>query len=167
MLARLSVPFVDASAGQLTWGLVPATGPPLARISVSLRGADVDLTVLGASHQVMARVGEVTCVEAVTCGGIGLSPLPRRAARDLPGLRYSVSSSVERLDPETFTGRARRLREDLGPEPRALVGSFPGHPDALTALLARADGEGVVWQTWHAYPLTGELVLTTTRLGRR
>ena len=168
MLARISVPFADACAGQLSWSLAPAAARPLAAISVSLEGATVRLAVLGASHQVEARLpGTAACVESVTCDGAGPPFFPGAEERDLEGLRYRFSSLVERLDDDAFAARARRLRLRLGPDPRALVASFPGHPDALTGLVARSDGRGVAWRTWHAYPLTGELVRTSTRLSRR
>lgn len=168
MLARLTVPFADACAGQLTWSLAPAAASPLAAISVALDGAIVRLSVLGASHQVEASLpGAAACVESVTCDGAGPPFFPGAEERHLGGLHYRFSSSVERLDDTAFASYARRLRLRLGPDPRALVASFPGHPDALTGLVARVDGRGVGWRTWHAYPVTGELVRTSTRLGRR
>ena len=168
MLARLTVPFADASAGQLTWSLAPADVSPLAAISVALDGAVVRLAVLGSSHQVEASLpGAAACVESVTCDGAGPAFFPGAEERDLEGLHYRFSSRVERLDDRAFAARARRLRLRLGPDPRALIASFPGHPDALTGLVARVDGRGVAWRTWHAYPRTGELVRTATRLARR
>lgn len=168
MLARIAVPFADACAGQLTWALAPATAPPLATLSVALDGAVVRLAVLGASHQVEASLpGAVACVESVTCEGGDPPFFPGAQERDLGGLFYRFSSRVERFDDAAFAACARRLRLRLSPDPRALVASFPGHPDALTGLVARVDGRGVAWRTWHAYPLTGELVRTSTRLARR
>ena len=168
MLARLTVPFADVCAGQLTWSLGPADADPLAAISVALDGAVVRLSVLGASHQVEANLpGAAACVESVTCGGAGPPFFPGAEERDLGGLRYRFSSRVEHFAEEDFATRARRLRLRLTPDPRALVASFPGHPDALTGLVARVDGRGVAWRTWHAYPLSGELVRTSTRLARR
>lgn len=165
MHARLTVPFADASAGQLHWGLAAAGAPPLAAIAVVCGSATVSLAVLGASHQVEARLdGASVCVESVTCQSGGVWPLPKVTERDLGGFQYRFSSVVERLGGDVLSARARALRCRLGPEPDALVASFPGHPDALTAVAARPEGPGVAWETWHAYPTTGELVRTVTRL---
>ena len=168
MFAQLTVPFADVRAGELSWALSPAATPPLAAITVTVDGAVLRLAVLGASHQVEARLpGAPACVESVTCHGSGLTPLPGAAERDLGALRYRFSSLVEPLDEETFAARVRALRLRLASDPRALVASFPGHPDALTGLVAQAEPRGVSWRTWHAYPLTGELVRTSTRLAWR
>ena len=61
------------------------------------------------------------------------------------------------------------LRADLADDPYALVGVFPGDPDAVTALAVRpAPPAGAVrWRTWHAYPQTNELVLTETMVALR
>ncbi len=167
MQARLTVPFADSSAGQLTWVLSPAAAPALASISVVVGRAVLRLSVLGASHQVDARLaGSAWCVESVTCEGGGLSPLPDLVERDLGGLQYRFESSVARLSEQGFATRARELRRRLAADRRALVASFPGHPDAVTALAAAAHRDGVGWRTWHAYPATRELVRTTTRLVR-
>lgn len=168
MHARLTVPFADASAGQLGWGLFPAATSPLATIAVRFGTATLHLAVLGASHQVEARLdGASPCFESVTCEGGGLSPLPCAAERDLEGLHYRFSTVVERLCEAAFSARADALRARLAPDPQALVASFPGHADALTGVAARRHGPGVAWSTWHAYPATGELVRTSTWLAPR
>jgi len=168
VFAKLTVPFADVRAGELTWALSPAATPPLAAISVVVDGAVLRLAVLGASHQVEAQLpGAPACVESVTCDGVGLTPLPGAAERDLGPLHYRFSSVVEPLDEEAFSSRIRALRLRLVSDSRALVASFPGHPDALTGLVAQAGPRGVAWRTWHAYPLTGELVRTSTRLAWR
>jgi hypothetical protein len=168
VFAQLTVPFVDVCAEKLTWALTPAATRPLAAISVTVDGAALRLAVLGASHQVEARLpGAPPCVESVTCHGSGLTPLPGAAERDLGPLHYRFSSLVEPLDEDAFTARVRALRLRLASDPRALVASFPGHPDALTGLVAQGNPRGVAWRTWHAYPLTGELVRTSTRLAWR
>ena len=168
MLARLTVPFADVRAGHLTWALAAAGTRPMATISVVVAGTDVTLIVLGASHQVEAHLpGAEPCVESVACGDAGRPPLPDTAGCDLGTLRYRFRSRVQRLEEDVFTTRACELRSRLAPDPLALVASFPGHSHALTGLVVRADSRGVAWQTWHAYPVTGELVHTSTQLVRR
>jgi hypothetical protein len=168
VLARLTVPFADASAGQLSWDLSPATGPALAAMSVVVGEATLRLAVLGASHQVDAQLGGVPlCVESVTCETGGRSPLPKRAERAIGGVHYRFTSRVERLDEEALSARAHALRCRLATDPHALVASFPGYHDALTGVAARSHSAGVRWRTWHAYPATGELVRTSTTVVRR
>lgn len=165
MLAHLSVPYVDVSAGDLCWALAAPSGlPPLATVDVALRSATVRLTVLGASHEVVASMGPVTCTEVVACGMSWGGPLPSSATRRLAGLQYRIASTVLRLDAGELARRTRNLRARLAEDGQALVAAFPGHAEAVTALAVRGDERRVEWRTWHAYPLTGELVLTTTRL---
>ncbi|MEJ3743404.1 DUF2617 family protein [Actinomycetes bacterium KLBMP 9797] len=145
MLVRLDVPYADSTAGDLSFALGLPVLPALHTLRLS---ATLELRLLGASHQVVA--GDL--VETVAC-------LPGRAPHlppsvDDPGYRFAAT--VERLDRTV----AAALWRDLVRDPRALVGVFPGDPDAVTAL--RADDHG--WQTWHAYPQTGELVVTRTVL---
>lgn len=165
MLAQLSVPYVDASAGDLCWALAPDTGlAALAGVDVALGSARVRLNVLGASHEVVAAIGGATCTEVVACGVGAGGPLPSSATRELGGLVYRITSTVLRLDAGTLAGRTRHLRARLAADERALVASFPGHSGAVTALAVAGDERGLEWRTWHAYPLSGELVLTATRL---
>ncbi len=165
MLARLAVPFADSSATDLSWGLSPAAGPPLVAISVVVGAVELRLGILGASHQVDARLsGSTICVESLTCQGRARSPVPDMAERDLGHFHYRFRSRIEHMHEDALSLRAEVLRQRLAPDPRALIASFPGHPDAVTGLAARAHGRGVAWRTWHAYPGTGELVRTSTRL---
>lgn len=165
MLAQLSVPYVDVSARDLCWALGAATGlPALAGVDVRLGSAHVRLNVLGASHEVVASIGGATCTEVIACGVGAGRPLPSSAARELGGLRYRMTSTVLRLQAAELAGRTHVLRERLGTEGQALVASFPGHAEAVTALAVAGDERRLEWCTWHAYPLTGELVITATRL---
>jgi hypothetical protein len=54
----------------------------------------------------------------------------------------------------------------LARDPDALVGVFPGLPNAFTGIRCRAIGAVLSWETWHAYPQTGELVRTKSALVR-
>lgn len=165
MLAELSVPYVDACAGDLCWALGAATGvPPLAGVDVRLGAARVRLNVLGASHEVVASIGGATCTEVVACGVGAGRPLPSSATSAVGDLQYRMTSTVLRLDAGALAGRAHGLRNRLATEDGALVASFPGHAEAVTALAVSGDERRLEWRTWHAYPLTGELVVTATRL---
>lgn len=168
MLADLAVPYVDVSAADLSWALSPAGLPALAGIDVVVGSASVRLTVLGASHEVVVRTASsATCTEVIACGVAGGTPVPASATRDLPGLRYAFTSMVLRMDGGALARRTDALRSRLALDDRALVASFPGHAEAVTALAVRGGGGGLQWRTWHAYPATGELVVTATRLSAR
>ena len=166
MLAQLAVPYVDVSAADLSWALAAAGLPPLATVDLAVGTASVRLTVLGASHEVVASLGEATCTEAIACGVPG-GPLPPSATRDVPGLRYRFSSTVLELPPDELAAHTRRLRSRLAPDPWGLVAAFPGHPEAVTALAVRGHGAALRWRTWHAYPRSGELVVTSTQVRPR
>jgi hypothetical protein len=163
VLARLAVPYVDVAAADLCWSLDAVGLAPLATVEVPVGRASVRLAVLGASHQVVATLGAATCAEAVACGVPG-APLPGSAWRDLAGLRYRFTSTVLHLTPAELAGRTERLRTELAADARALVAAFPGHAEAVTALAVRGHGPGVRWRTWHAYPRTGELVVTASHV---
>lgn len=146
---RLDTPYADTTAGDLSFAL----GLPELPALHTLRLPGLELRLLGASHQVVwTTVDGERLVETVAC-------LPGRdphlpPAMDGPG--YAFTSRVEPL-------AHAPLWRDLAADPRALVGLFPGDPDAVTALRAEERG----WRTWHAYPQTGELVTTQTWLGDR
>ena len=165
MLAQLSVPYVDVAARDLCWALGVPTGlRPLAGVDVRLGATRVRLNVLGASHEVVASIGGATCTEVVACGVAAGRPLPPSATSELGGLQYRMTSTVLRMDAAELAGRIRGLRDRLGTQEQALVASFPGHAEAVTALAVWGDDRRLGWRTWHAYPLTGELVITATRL---
>ncbi len=164
MLADLAVPYVDVSAADLSWALCAAGMPALASVDVALGSASVRLTVLGASHEVVVRMASTTCTEVIACGVAGGAPLPASVTRNLPGVRYAFTSTVLRMDGAALAGRTAALRSRLALDDQALVASFPGHAEAVTALAVRSGGEGLRWRAWHAYPATGELVMTATRL---
>lgn len=145
---RLDTPYADTTAGDLSFALGL---PELPALHV-LRLPGLELRLLGASHQVVwtAADGE-RCVETVAC----LPGHDPHLPSTMDGAGYRFESTVERLGPPIW--------DELAADPRALVGVFPGDPNAVTAL--RAEGRG--WRTWHAYPQTGELVTTRTWLGDR
>jgi hypothetical protein len=89
------------------------------------------------------------------------------AAREQPAgaHRYAFTSLVTPLTAEAAAAVCARVAQDA----HGLVGIFGEDPDAFTALRAAPErcsggGDGVAWETWHAYPQSGELVLTTGRV---
>lgn len=159
MRTRIATTFADTRAADLSlaYGLAPL--PALGAHAVSLPGLELELRVLGASHQVV--LGDWS--ETVAC-------LPERSG-ELPELVESVAGDYQvrfearcqRLTPDELLASVGRIVADCAADEHALVGEFPGSPAAITALVARAEpAGGARWQTWHAYPQAGELVHTVS-----
>lgn len=164
-LQQLEVPYLDARASQLRLRLGPTSAPALLTTQLALAdGVTLLLEVLGSSHRVtLNRDRAEPIIETVACDEDPTARAGLVAAHDAPlaGLRYAFRSSIEALaDP--------LAHRDALLEQGALVGAFPGHPGAFTAILADTSGYAATgslgWSTWHAYPQSGELVVTTTAL---
>ena len=163
MLVELSVPYADVRAGDLSLTLDAPPEPALDRLVCVVGGVTLELRLLGCSHQALAGAGGARLSEMVACRPGTGAGLPARHAR--PG--YDFTARVERLEPGAFAVRAQALIEAASADPAGLVGVFPGPGPAFTALRARpAEGGtgGATWSTWHAYPQTGELVITQSVL---
>ncbi|WP_234320066.1 DUF2617 family protein [Streptomyces sp. SBT349] len=158
---RLAAPYLDTSADQLSFTLGLPPRPALATTRLELGGFAVELRLLGASHQVLA--GPVAETLACLPGEPGGGP-PEAVDREIDGWRYRFTSRVHHHPPGTFAAVAERLRRATAGRPGALCGVFPGSPGAVTALAARREADRLIWQTWHAYPQTGQIVETRTRL---
>ena len=161
MFVTLDAPYADTTAADLSFALGLPEQPALHVLDLTLARAELRLRLLGASHQVALRTPEHSLVETVAC-------LPGQPARLPPvveeqTLGYRFTARIRRLDAGEMSNQVARLRERLADDPHALVGAFPGSPDAVTALWAGSAGAGMIgWRTWHAYPQTGELVETET-----
>lgn len=164
----LDLPLVDPRPGPPSGAGAPvrqaAGGPAPSTAPWALR-----LRLLGASHQVVVDAPAGRLVETVACLPGRRAALP--AAAEDAGTGYRFTARVLRLAPRTLRDQVADLRRELADDERALVGVFPGDPEALTALhavAARADAPGgsaeIAWRTWHAYPQTGELVQTATTI---
>lgn len=164
MLVELSVPYADVRAGELALTLGAPPEPALDRLACVVGGVELELRLLGCSHQALAGGGALLS-ETVACRPGAPAGLPAR--HDRPGYRFTAR--VERLTPGAFAARARTLIEAASADPAGLVGVFPGPGPAFTALRARpaaeaGGGPAAAWSTWHAYPQTGELVITQSVL---
>jgi hypothetical protein len=165
VLVALDAPYADTRAADLRFAVgvshrpdqrVAVGVPHLRELAVDVGGVTVELRLLGASHQV--RCGAFT--ETVACLPALSEVVPQEFAT--PGYRFR--SRIRRLDPEAFAAECAALRERAEAEPHALAAVFPGARDALTVLVARPAGGGAAWWTAHAYPQSGELVLTETKV---
>ena len=163
MLADLAVAYVDTRAAGLSWWLGEAP-EPLASLSLAGPLGGLELRLLGASHQVVAGAGDATAPEVVACRPGPTTPLPGATRLRLDGADYRFASTTRSYDPRGLARVAASLRRRHGGDARALVGAFPGSPDALTVLAARPLATGWAWRTWHVYPGSGEVVRTSGSL---
>ena len=154
MLITLDTPYADTTAAELSFARDLPELPALHVLEVPAAG--LTLRLLGASHQVV--IGG-RCVETVACLPGRPAGLPSAVEDD----GYAFGAQVHRLAPEELAAAVADLRDGLAGDPYALVGEFPGVPDAVTALAVNLPGEGALgWRTWHAYPQSGEMVSTWT-----
>lgn len=163
MLTSLAVPFVDARASALSWWLGDDAPSPLATLTVAGPSGSLELRLLGASHHVVATAGTSRCPEVVACGASD-APLPASHDGAVGDADYRFRSTTTAYDPARLTRVANGLRRRWTDAPDALVGVFPGSPDALTVLHGRPLARGWTWSSWHVYPEAGEVVRTRSRL---
>jgi len=163
VLTSLAVPFVDARASALSWWLGDDAPTPLATLALAGPSGSLELRLLGASHHVVATAGATRCPEVVACGSSD-APLPASHDGALGDAAYRFRSATTSYDPVRLTRVAQGLRRRWTDAPDALVGVFPGSPDALTVLHGRPLAHGWSWSSWHVYPEAGEVVRTRSRL---
>jgi hypothetical protein len=180
---ELKVPYRDTTADDLVWRLGEPPCAALATLKLAVPGGQLELRLLGSSHQVIFAAGGTVISEVVACAdttdanrdrlhfdsGNRSHPqpvaLPAAVGRALPGGDYRFRSATHRLAPDRFGYWVDGLVDRLAEHPAAIVGRFPGSPHAVTALLAgeaAGSGAGLRWRTWHAYPQDGRLVATST-----
>lgn len=167
MLTTLQTAYSDTRAADLAWALGREPLPALAVLDLQLGGAQLQLRLLGASHQVLLAEGGGSCSETVACIPGSSTPLPLGVAKRLGEWEYEFAARVETLSADSFAGRAQELLALVTDHPHGLAGTFPGSPHAFTAMLAQRTEGQVWWRTWHAYPQEGQLVVTRTRVGVR
>lgn len=167
MLSRIAAAYADTSAAQLTLGLGLPALDAYAHLAVPLRDGELELRLLGNSHQVLLRTATAEYSEAVACLPSHGEGLPERAERSLDGSDYVFRSAVCVRDPDMLAAEARRLVAEYRDQAAALIGVFPGSPSAVTAIAVRPTPSGVGWRTWHLYPQTGEVVTTSSKVRRR
>ncbi|MFE3825941.1 DUF2617 family protein [Streptomyces sp. NPDC059092] len=164
MLTTLNTAYTDTRAADLAWELGREPVPALAVLDLDLAGAGLQLRLLGASHQVILEEPGGACSETVACIPGSSTPLPLGVSKRLGEWEYEFAARVETLSRNSFAGRAQELLALVSDHPNGLAGTFPGAPNAFTAMLAQRDESHVRWRTWHAYPQEGRLVVTRTRI---
>ncbi|WP_370149364.1 DUF2617 family protein [Streptacidiphilus sp. EB129] len=164
MLTTLHTSYTDTRAGDLAWCLGRQELPALAVLDMKIGRLDLQLRLLGASHQVVLGAAAGYCSETVACLPGRRTPLPARVAERVQGWDYEFAARVETLSAQNFAGRAQELLALVEKHPDGLAGVFPGDPNAFTALLAGGNERDIFWRTWHAYPQEGRLVCTRSSL---
>lgn len=165
MLTTLKTSYTDTRAGDLAWTLGLDPLPALAKLDLELSGTQVQMRLLGASHQVLLEEPGGACSETVACMPGSSAPLPVGVSKRIGAWEYEFAARVETLSRGSFAGRAQELLALVADHPHGIAGTFPGDPLAFTALLVqRVEGQ-VCWRTWHSYPQEGRLVGTRTRVG--
>ena len=167
MLTTVKTAYTDTRASDLAWALGCEPLPALASLHLQLFDVTVELRLLGASHQVLLDEEFGRCSETVACMPGSSTPLPLGVSRQVGECEYEFAARIERLGGGSFAGRAQELLALVAEHPHGLAGTFPGDPNAFTALLAQPHEGGLHWRTWHSYPQEGCLVSTRTRVLRR
>jgi hypothetical protein len=160
MLASLDVTYSDARAGTLSFTLDQPPIDALVTLPLRVGGVEVELCLLGSSHQVIA--GPVTETVATLPGSPG--PLPYNLGRDIGGWSYRFTADVYRRATADFQSATAFLRKYLADRDDTLAGAYPGMPDAITGIMLRPVKRGLDWRTWHTYPQTREIVVTRSRM---
>jgi len=172
VLIEVRQPYVDIRAGDLslTYGAPPA--PAIEALRVKTGGYEIELRLLGSSHQALVEGGGGLS-ETVACAPGVPGSLPERRFEG----PYAFRARVEKHSVEGYAALAAGVLASAADDPCALAGVFPPAPGAgdrdralmpaFTALAVRPlAGAGIGWLTWHGYPQTGEIVCTASRLER-
>ncbi|PMD05387.1 DUF2617 family protein [Brevibacterium paucivorans] len=162
------IDFVDTRSDQLVYSLdEPRITPVLARdftfthVGVPL---EVELAVLGCSHQVTVRnEGRELVRETLACLSDREPWVPSTSSHVLArGGQLTFDSTV--VKPAGFLREVDRIESQLADSYAQCSVKFPGQPGAVTALTCSASSNGLVWRTWHCYPQNGEVVETRSVL---
>lgn len=167
MRAELTTPFADVRAADLVLEIDAPDAEPLELLTLELAGFTLELRLLGHSHQaVVTAPGGFALSETVSCRPAEPGHLPAARALRRDGHAYAFSAEIVPIEEVDGDGLATAIAVD----PQGLVGDFAGLEGAFTALraaeLEAPDTIGLRWESWHAYPQSGELVRTTGELRR-
>ena len=173
MLIEVRQPYVDIRAGDLSLTLGAPPAPAIEVLRVRAGGYEIELRLLGSSHQALVEGGGGLS-ETVACGPGVPGSLPERRFEG----PYAFRARVEQHSAEGYAALSAGVLASAADDAWALAGVFPPAPGtgdrdrapmpAFTALAVRrpASGAGIGWLTWHGYPQTGEIVFTASSLER-
>lgn len=161
MIRDLEVPYADTRAEQLRLSLSAPPRDAEISVTVATLAGLVELRVLRASHQVLVhRPTGDPLIETVSCDGDGLALQRGLVRTPFDDLTHAIEVDVLEYDDGELATVADRLTRELTDD-RSVVGRFPGHPHAITALRLDSD-RPLRWSTWHCYPQAGQVVRTRT-----
>jgi hypothetical protein len=168
MLVELDVPFVDAKAADLALALGAPRQDAVSVLSLSCGGYQVELRLLGCSHQALISADGYELSELVACQADASGPLPAAAAERRGGRSYEFAASTRVLSRTDYAALAQSVTNGVAALDQGLVGTFPAPDGAFTALRFTSDPSGdlIKWKTWHGYPQTDEIVLTESQIAR-
>ncbi|MFT4202004.1 DUF2617 family protein [Gordonia sp. (in: high G+C Gram-positive bacteria)] len=152
-------------AAALTLSLDVGEQPALTHRRARLGGFDVDLRLLGSSHQVVVT-GRHEPLRETLADLPGEDPfLPTRWCRD----GYTFRADVAAHETSALRILVRLLGEQVGAPDSVGVLCTHDEPLAVTAVRAAFDAADDVlrWETWHTYPAAGEVVYTASSVSRR
>jgi uncharacterized protein DUF2617 len=155
---RIETRFADSRAADLSLAYGLPRLPSVAEHFIVLHGVDVELRLLGASHQVIIGAWS----ETVACLPDRADKLPAREEIVENGLRFQFAAQTLQLAGPALSDRVAGIIRECTLDEHAIVGSFPGSPLAITAVRAWEEKVGTAWRTWHVYPQGRELVETRT-----
>lgn len=158
------MPYVDVSAGSLTFRPDAPSMPVLDRLDRDAGPLRLSLRLLGASHQAVVATPDGSVAETLAYRDDLPADLPERFSQRIGAWRHRYTCEVEQLTVPRLRARVRELRarED---EADLLIGVFGGRPDAITALEVTST-EPLAWRTVHTYPQHGQIVTTTGGIAR-
>lgn len=159
MITSLAIPYVDVSAGSLTFRPDAPSMPVLDRLERDAGPLRLSLRLLGASHQAVVATPDGLIAETLAYRD-GLGPdLPDEFNQRVGSWRHRYTCAVEELTVPELRARVRDLRARSESE-YLLMGVFGDRPDAVTALEI-VGTEPLTWRTVHTYPQHGQVVTTT------
>ena len=159
MITPLEVPYVDVSAGSLTFRPDAPSMPVLDQIDRDAGPLRLSLRLLGASHQAVVATPDGLIAETLAYRD-GLAPdLPEEFSQRVGSWRHRYTCEVENATIPQLRARVRELRA-RSDEADVLIGVFGPRADAVTALEITGTAP-LTWRTVHTYPQHGEIVTTT------
>jgi len=171
VLIEVRQPYVDVSAHDLSLTLGAAVAPALEVLRATVGGFQIELRLLGCSHQALVE-GPVRVSETVACVPGVSGSLPQRRTDG----GYDFRARVEQHAGDAYAARASAVLARATEDRLALAGLFAAAPEsgdggampAFTALAVAPleSGRGIAWTTWHGYPQSGEIVVTASSLKR-
>jgi hypothetical protein len=159
VITPLEVPYVDVSAGSLTFRPDAPSMPVLDQLDRDAGPLRLSLRLLGASHQAVVATPDGLIAETLAYRDGLESDLPERFSQRVGSWRHRYTCVVEHLTVPELRSRVRELRARAD-EADLLIGVFGDRPDAITALEVTGV-EPLTWRTVHTYPQHGQVVTTT------